>query len=430
VSGAGEVLIRRVNRALGGVTSSARLSGADEIGRLSEVLATLKAWRAGADAEESWLANSSTESLRRKTQLLNVLHDISRQLGAGKLSELTMTGVLASVEQALAANSVGIRLSGAARGALGFPATLATKQTPAILLDRSGDPDAVGVAARFLPGIDAFGNRCLIAPVLCGSLAIGLIAAEVAGSVSLDDEQLRFVETSCELIGLAIASVSRSQEERRVALLEERTAIAGELHDSLAQSLAFMKIQISRLQGGLDRGASPADVAQTAAELRHGAALAYRQVRELIATFRVRIGPGGLASALQQTADDLVRRSNLLISLDCRLPDGRLNVNEEFHVLQVVREALSNTVQHARAGNATVSLSDAGEQGVMVIIEDDGQGLVKDYSEPDHYGLSVMQGRANSLGGQLTVGPRDGGGTRVLLRFVPDVMQARLQDGR
>jgi two-component system nitrate/nitrite sensor histidine kinase NarX len=249
-----------------------------------------------------------------------------------------------------------------------------------------------------------------------------MLAAELDATAAMDDTRVQFAESFARLLGVALCTVIRSHEAQRVALLEERNAIARELHDSLAQSLAYMKIQVARLQQNLDTAAPHADAAATARELRDGLNAAYREVRELISAFRTQVGRGGIASALQDIAAEFSHRNNLAVSLDNQLAGCRLGVNEEFHLLQIVREAITNTVRHADARKVHVELSYGPDHRVRVVIEDDGRGLSALQSDDKHYGLSIMRERASSLGGELTLEPGAGGGTRVSVSFVPDRM--------
>ena len=106
-------------------------------------------------------------------------------------------------------------------------------------------------------------------------------------------------------------------------------------------------------------------------------------------------------------------------TLDNRLAGCPLNVNEEIHVLQVVREALSNVARHARATRAGIALRC--EHGTAIVtVDDDGIGYTPAADgEPHHYGLIIMQERARSLGGDVRILHRNEGGTRVELRFTP-----------
>ena len=208
-----------------------------------------------------------------------------------------------------------------------------------------------------------------------------------------------------------------------MALSEERAAIARELHDSLAQSLSFMKIQISRLQSVKDIQFAGDALQSIINELREGLDNAYRELRELLTTFRVHMDVRGLNSAIKSAIDEFSQRSNLSISLDNRLVNCRLTVNEEFHILHVLREALSNVVRHANASVVEISLTFQNSGTIMMIVDDDGVGYTAT-DETGHYGQSIMQERAERLGGNIAVLRRKQGGTRVRLIFNPQLPQS------
>jgi two-component system nitrate/nitrite sensor histidine kinase NarX len=102
--------------------------------------------------------------------------------------------------------------------------------------------------------------------------------------------------------------------------------------------------------------------------------------------------------------------------LENRLPTLLLSPNEEIHVLQIVREALSNVIQHAGASRAMLRLSASGP-AIRVTLEDDGRGMDPGAPRPGHYGLQIMRERAASLGGVIEVSAGSRGGTRVQLTF-------------
>ncbi|WP_198320756.1 histidine kinase [Azohydromonas aeria] len=234
-------------------------------------------------------------------------------------------------------------------------------------------------------------------------------------------------EAFAGLTALAIAEVCRGHEERRMALMEERSAIAAELHDSLSQSLAFMKIQVAQLQRAARRETQQPALAQAVDELRDGLSAAYRQVRELIAAFRTQLHAGGLAAAVQEAVEELRQRSGLDTVFEHDIAGCRLEPNEEFHVMQIVREALFNTVKHAGATRARVDMRLATDGRLHVRIEDDGCGLPADPGPRDHHGLAVMQQRAQALGGRLALHAGTPRGTVVALDFAPQggVAEAR-----
>ena len=252
----------------------------------------------------------------------------------------------------------------------------------------------------------------------------GVLQLEMPPGKELVQWQIQLLEALSRHIGIAIGTARRTEQSRRLSLLEERAALARELHDSLAQSLAYMKIQVSRLKPLLP-AADPAsqsgagsEANEVLAELREGLNSAYRQLRELLTTFRLRIEGEGLGAALQDTVNEFTARGGIPIKLDVHLAGCTLTPNEEIHTLQIVREALSNVLHHARARQAEISVLCNGDGSVSAIVTDDGIG-VHQAAGAHHYGMTIMEERARNLGGQLSVENLPAAGTRVTLHFMP-----------
>jgi len=419
-------LVRKPQAALE-LAPFADLPNHDEIDRLVNRVAQLAARQVGYEAEGRWGQQLVNERVRRNAQALQTLHQVARTYSDADVSEFSLLNALSLLESALGARTVAVGLSGAARAALGAAAVVSTHGEPALAARLSIERAATDTSARLVPAGDD-GGQTLVVPLARGDLSFGTLVAEFPAQARIDDLQTQLAESFANLTALAISTVSRSLEERRVALMEERSAIAAELHDSLAQSLAFMRIQVARLQGGLDLDEQSPVVTQAADELRAGLSTAYREVRELIAAFRVRMGPGGLLVAVREAVDEFSQRSALEISFEADMGRCHLQVNEEFHVLQVIREALSNAVQHARAQRVWIRLRYGPTHQLVATIEDDGRGLVEPDDDDVHYGLGIMRERAGTLAGEVRIGPRPGGGTRVCLSFAPERVPTDVSD--
>ena len=124
---------------------------------------------------------------------------------------------------------------------------------------------------------------------------------------------------------------------------------------------------------------------------------------------------------LQKTVQEFEVRGQLNISLETQLTNFALSANEEIHILQIVREALANVVHHAHAQQASVRICGEAENRISLIIDDDGIGigLGQQAAQTHHYGMSIMEERARSLGGALELSNRAQGGTKLEVRFVP-----------
>ena len=261
----------------------------------------------------------------------------------------------------------------------------------------------------------AAGRRLVTLPLRDTEHSYGVMQLELNAGHELESWQWQLLEALSRHIGIAIGTARRSEQRRRISLLEERAAIARELHDSLAQSLAYMKIQVSRLQALLPASDAARPVL---AELREGLNSAYHQLRELLTTFRLKMEDAGFHAALEKTVTEFSERGDIPIALEIDLRDRSLTPNEEIHLLQIVREALSNVLHHSSARRAEVSLTPGPHGQIHLSIKDNGVGIRKE-AEVHHYGLAIMKERARNLGAILVVEPREQGGTRVSLDFVP-----------
>ncbi|MDP3586135.1 MAG: type IV pili methyl-accepting chemotaxis transducer N-terminal domain-containing protein [Thiobacillus sp.] len=262
------------------------------------------------------------------------------------------------------------------------------------------------------------GRRVLSLPLKDTEHHYGVLQLEMPPGKELAQWQVQLLEALSRHVGIAIGTARRTEQSRRLSLLEERAALARDLHDSLAQSLAYMKIQVSRLKPLVDRADAGAEAAEVLAELREGLNSAYRQLRELLTTFRLRIEGEGLAAALHTTVAEFSGRGGIPVTLDVHLAGCTLSANEEIHALQIIREALSNVLNHARAHKAEVRVVCNGDGSVSASVTDDGHGIHQ-AAGAHHYGMSIMDERAKNLGGRLTVENLPTLGTRVTLHFMP-----------
>lgn len=238
----------------------------------------------------------------------------------------------------------------------------------------------------------------------------------------LAEWQQQLLSTVADQLAIALSLKSEAEQSRRLALMQERTVIARELHDSLAQALSYLKIQVSRLNKAIstDDKASMQDVS---AELKHGLDAAYRQLRELLTTFRLKVDGGGLQQALQLTATQLSEQSGMQFVLDYQLTNTPLQPQEEIHLLQIVREASQNAVHHSQGSEVNIRLLQQPGQVIELAIEDNGVGIAQHAEKLNHYGLAIMQERSKQLGGAIQIRRREQGGTGVYFSFTPEYLQ-------
>lgn len=396
--------------------------GPDEFSSIERLVYETSARLEGFKAENEWFHQTSSERLRRMIRSQDFLYQFVESVNNTAMTESTLRKGLFLLEKALNINNVALMFT---ESDLVTPVerVLFSHHKPAKLSSQLLDELSTANWVRFVSfGEDLIQSQCLAVGFTSPTGALSILKVEADFEHVFDDTEIQLVELTAALFSMVMGFQGREQESRRLALLEERAAIARELHDSLAQSLSFMKIQISRLQSASLNIVSSNELQLIVNELREGLDNAYRELRELLATFRVHMDVRGLSVAIQSAIDEFSQRSNLSISLDNRLVNCRLTVNEEFHILHVIREALSNVVRHASANSVEVALVLTSSGTIMITVDDDGVGYTPKV-ESDHYGQSIMRERAYSLGGDVVVMRRRQGGTRVRLVFTPKLPQ-------
>jgi len=210
---------------------------------------------------------------------------------------------------------------------------------------------------------------------------------------------------------------SAGEDLLRAALNRERQAMAAEVHDSVAQSLAFVRMRLPLLEDAVI-ALDVARARQYCDDVRAAVTQAHASLRSVLAHLRTPMDPEGLAHALDEVARSFRRTCGAELELMNEMTGQGFTLEQETQVFHIVQEALINVARHARARHAWVRLAALDDGQAQVVVEDDGDGLPPTATDRgSHYGLEIMLERARRLGGTLQAGPREGGGTRVQLRF-------------
>lgn len=228
--------------------------------------------------------------------------------------------------------------------------------------------------------------------------------------------QEELLKTMANLIATSIDLQHKRRSDSLLEIMEERAVIARELHDSLAQSLSYLKLQISLLNRQYQKGLSQEHISPTINEISKGTNLAYKQLREILTTFRLKMDNESLENSIQQTVNEFSQRCLYTITSHCNLEHHTMNPHQEIHLLQIIREALSNIHKHSKATASSVDIM-AKNGEVRVDIIDNGCGLPESTSKEGHFGLKIMDERAKSLGGTLHFKQNTPHGTHLSLHF-------------
>jgi two-component system nitrate/nitrite sensor histidine kinase NarX len=235
----------------------------------------------------------------------------------------------------------------------------------------------------------------------------------------LAEPEMQLLETLGQHLGVAIENQRLKSREKELAVSEERNLLAQELHDSIAQGLAFLNIQVQLLQDSLRKGRAE-EAMQTAGQLREGVQESYDDVRELLVHFRTRVHQSDLDTAIRSALAKFEGQTGISTEFE-RIGEGApLQPTDEIQVMHIVQESLSNIRKHAQATKVTVRvIRSMGQLRVEVV--DAGQGFDV-VNEPRvlsdrHVGLKIMRERAHRVGGECLISSKIGQGTTVVLNL-------------
>ena len=347
-----------------------------------------------------------------------------------------------------------VRMAGAAAGAIRFCADESSKWHPSLAVglpagadaapgsvfaiwcrhcSESRNPDSDCVRSRICgTGENEAGEQSrqicrhvVAVPLRYRGVPVGTLDLHFDDECALPPQTMPLLGATGELIGVALENARLNRENLHASLTGERQMMANEVHDSLAQSLTYMRIRMSMLREAIKQG-DELRAFKYWGDVDDSLTSAHARLRELITSFRSSMDPMGLQHALSDIARTFFDRTGITLRFDNRAPDLHLPVGREVQVYHIVQEALANVCNHAKAANVTVSLDRSGDT-CEIVIEDDGIGVASgsansERNETGHYGIAIMRERSRRLGGEFAIEPAAGTGTRVQVRF-PVVQQ-------
>ena len=228
-----------------------------------------------------------------------------------------------------------------------------------------------------------------------------------------------------EHLGMALENARLLRENMRMTLMSERQLIANEVHDSLAQTMAYMKIRLTMMHEALEANERERAFKHVA-EVQRALEGAYADLRELLSQFRNRMDPLGLVHALEELKAKYYDRTGIRLEFDNRTTDINLSVEEEAQVFHIMQEALANVARHSGAKSARLTMELVGDE-YRFSVEDDGLGFfalgrrlggADDHPHLRHHlGVNIMRERAQRLNGSIEIVNLAQGGARVSLVF-------------
>jgi two-component system, NarL family, nitrate/nitrite sensor histidine kinase NarX len=234
---------------------------------------------------------------------------------------------------------------------------------------------------------------------------------------AFSEREVALLETLGQLLGIAIENMRLVSREREMAISEERNLVAQGLHDSIAQGLTFMNIQLQMLDDSL-RSGKVEDAAEIVPALRSGVQESYEDVRELLLNFRSRLAEDDLVGTLKTAVEKFRRQTGVEAEFSATGDGPPFSREQQLQVLFIVQEALSNIRKHSMAKHVEIVLDD--RQDFSLSIKDDGIGFDSEVLRrkgDSHVGIHIMRERAQRIHAALDVTSAPGKGTTVSLQL-------------
>jgi two-component system nitrate/nitrite sensor histidine kinase NarX len=391
----------------------------------------------GEDAGHRGRATPQAQSVRlaRKTQSLDILYAVATSLSQPGDLEQLLAGFLDTLVELIDARAASVRLAtGDGNTRLIASRGLAPEVVERDRLMPGGRCPCGWVAAEGGIRIQAGTAHCaallgapmlerdcaefVVAPVQYQNRILGVYNLFLDRPLAAMGEDMPDLLVSVgRLLGLAIEKSRLESEARHLAVMEERNIIGNELHDSLAQSLIGMRLQLKMLGESLGRkdfGAAQYEVRG----LRRAMTRANADLRDLLTNYRLKIDDSGLAQKVANLVERFGRETGIAVYFqnDCR--ELALSRMQEIQVYFIIQEALTNIRKHSGARNVRIMLNNE-EDLYTVLIEDDGVGMgsIEESGDGDHAGLAIMRERTERLPGQIVIESEPGEGTRIVLIF-------------
>ena len=232
-------------------------------------------------------------------------------------------------------------------------------------------------------------------------------------AVTLSDEETELLDALASHLASALESLRVAALAREAAVAKERAMLARELHDSIAQSLVFLKIQLQLLRTAAQKGQT-GQMHKALDELDTGLRESIGDVRELLMHFRTRTNTDDIEQALQETLQKFHHQTGLPTHLKVQGEGLPLPPDVQVQVLHVLQEALSNVRKHAGASQVELEVLKGAQWRFMV--RDDGIGFdARQGHGPSHVGMKIMRERAGGIGAQVDIISTPGQGTTASL---------------
>ncbi len=402
-----------------------KIQTGDEIEKLSMQFNKMAATLEKSYDELEQRIEERTKSERRRSSQLRLVNEVGRGISSILSIDKLLSHVVDSISRSfnfyniniftIEPNSGKLILKASTRGqrgniTIGSPLDKNSLVWQAI---ESGELTVIN-NSKFSSSQDQSELKCEVAvPISIGAEIFGVMDIENIEQNNLDEIDFFTMQTLADQIAVAIKNASLYEETRELAILEERNRLAREIHDTLAQGLVAIILQIE---------ASEQTLSEDLADARKHMDRARSLPRECLAEARRSVWalhpqtteqPSSLVENLRYEINNFTSDTGIRVNINILGKIQQLYPDIESTLLRICKESLNNVAKHAKASQVGVSLI-FGKEMVKLGIHDNGVGFdPKGTRNSNSFGLISMRERAQLLGGSLRIKSEEGMGTLI-----------------
>ena len=426
------LLKQAIHRIQGGdLGARVAVTSTDEFGTLAGGFNTMAEQLQSMYRNLETRVREKTGELEEKRERLESLYEVTRLLTDATSLEEVAQGFTKSIARIARADGVALRWSDEANlrylmlASHGLPQAMTEAEHCLTAGDcHCGSPSAqAGVRVipirsmqpvRMRHCAQAGFETVVSVPIRMHERLMGEVDLFFHAQIDISTAERSLLEALTSHLAGAMESLRLNSLELEAAVSQERLFLARELHDSIAQSLAFLKIQVQLMRDAIASDDAE-QVQHVLGEIDVGVRESYGDVRELLMHFRTRANTEDIEPALLTTLRKFEHQTGLKASLQMGSPGMPLAPDTQIQVLHIVQEALSNVRKHASARQVWLDVQQRPQWRFEV--RDDGLGFSHESGALDetHVGLRIMSERAERLGAQLDVLSAPSRGTSVVL---------------
>ena len=249
----------------------------------------------------------------------------------------------------------------------------------------------------------------------CRDQSIGLVTLYFKNAKVAPLAHRTLLETLAGQLAISLENQRLATKDRQVAVMEERNLIAQGLHDSIAQSLSFLNMQVQMLQSALkNKNTEQAD--KNIGFIKQGLEESYDDVRELLLNFRTSVHDNDFTQTIQNLLDRFTAQTQISATLSMTEGMPSLTPEQQSQIAFILQEALSNIRKHAECTSVCIIFEE--QDDFRMIVKDNGCGFAAEdilTKRTQHVGLSIMAERAMQIAAVIDVQSVVGEGTTVML---------------